>query len=194
MSLDKLRELGDAPTGDSSSSSESSSSGSNSYPKEQQRVPHLVIYEDEDEDGEAHAARQPQREDLQLTFIKEDKNSSYELEYVPEYFLRYWMSPSSFRRAEHIVDDVTGKDLMSIINEDPRCAVRAVVESAKVYQTDQELPETERCPVCREELHIIYDDWQKVNGRRACSDHTLGEIKDSGIMDKNGLPRNRLWE
>lgn len=192
MSLDKLRELGDVGTDGASGGSGSGSSGSSSYPKEQQRVPFMVIYEDEE--GEAQVARQPQREDLQLTFIKEDSSSTYELHSVPEYFIRYWMSPSSYRRAKHIVQEVTDTDLMDIINEDPRKAVNAVIESAKVYDTDRELPETEKCPVCRDDLHVIFDDYQPINGRRVCPEHTLEEIKSSGIMDQTGVPRNRLWE
>lgn len=190
MSLDKLTELGDAPTG--AGTTGSSSSSSSSYPKVQHRVPYLVIYEDDD--GTAVARRQPQDKELQLQFIKEDKHSSWELQLVPEYFIRYWMEPSSFRHAKHIVKEVTGADLMQIVNNNPRKAVNAVVESAKVYDTDQSLPETERCPVCRTELHVIFDEYQNMNGRRVCEDHTLGEIKDSGIMDQNGIPRNRLWE
>lgn len=190
MSLDKLREIGDAPTGGSGSTS--SGSSSSSYPKEQQRVPFLVIYEDRD--GTVKAARQPQQDDLQLTYLKEDKHSSWELQHTPDYFLRYWMNRDSFAYARHIVEDVTGANLHEIIREDPEKAVNAVIECSKVYDTDRELPETERCPVCREELHVIFDDWQKVNGRRACPDHTLGELKDSDILDRGGVPRNRLWE
>jgi len=184
---------------DSSQSSDSSSSSSgssdttqNSGPDTQLRSPYCVVYRDED--GDWRSTFSPQDEDLMLEFTRESSSDSWSLNMTPSYFERYWMSQSSYRTARHTVKKVTGGDLTQMLRKDPEQAVTAVIESAKVADTDRDIPETRTCPVCQTELHRVYDKSQKVNGYRLCPDHTVAQIKEAGVMDSSGTPSNRMWE
>lgn len=188
MSLDALR----GTTTSGASCDTSTSDSSDGYPKREERVPFIVIWRDEG--GCVKYAHRPQNNHLTLTFIKEDSESRWELTAVPEHFERHWMDPNSFRRVHYIVESVLDRDLRKMLKEDAEMALRAIDESARVYETDRSISETRPCPVCSEDLHPVWDDFEQLNGKRVCTDHSISELKNSGLLDQGGMPRNRIWE
>lgn len=188
MSLDALRNTTDSHASTNSTSADSSGG----YPKREERVPYIVIYRDTV--GVCEFAHRPQRESLTLTYEKQDSSSSWELVKEPDHFERFWMDPDSFRYVEHIVSEVLGSDLRKLLTEAPETALKAIDESARVYDTDKSVSGTRPCPVCSAELHRVYDEFENINGKRVCPDHPLSELKTSGLLDQGGMPRNRIWE
>lgn len=187
MSLDGLSDIDDV-----SSRSSGSSSSTSGGKTEELRVPYMVIFTDED--GETRCKHSPQDEDLMLQFTRDSTDDRWELAHTPEYFERYWMDQSSFRRAKHIVKEVTGSDLRQLLSRDPEKGLNAIVESSKVYNTDRDLPDSRNCAVCGDELHVVYDRYDSLNGQWVCDGHTLGEIRKAGVLNDDHRPTNRRWE
>lgn len=190
MSLDGLRDLDDSQS--QSDSSSGTDTSENHQTKTEKRVPYAIVYTDEQ--GEYHFAHRPQDDELLLLYEVSGNQSEPELLKVPSNIERYWMNRDSFQYAKHAVKEVLGDDLANLIRDDPEAGLKAVRVSLKRHNTEGTISHTETCPVCDDEIHAIYDDYEQVNGRRVCSDHSLTEIKRSGLMDNLGMPSNRMWE
>lgn len=189
MSLDQLDPSDDPDNGSSSSSSSRSSRSSK---QEEQRVPYMVIWKDDNENY--HAVDRPQDEKLQITYARDSRDDDWEMHSVPSCIERYWMHEDSFRRVAHVVEEVADENLRSIIKDDPEQTLEIIKESNKHYGSSESYSTTEKCPVCRKELHVVYGEFERLNDRRVCPDHTVKEIKDAGLTHQGGVPRNRVWE
>lgn len=175
-------EVDESSQDSSSNSSGSSSGGSSSGSKEQKRVPYLVIYRDR-QDRWQYAQNPQDDPDLQLTFSKEDSDSQYELELVPEYFERYFMERSDLESVAYHVEKQLGQNLFDILSRDPREAKRAMTKAARRAGSNKRKTDTERCPVCRTQLTVGKDSYEIIDGRRVCTGHTASDMVQSGFLD-----------
>jgi len=183
MRLDELSSPDD--TDDSAGNSSSSST------EREFRVPYMAIWY---EDGEYHSAHRPQDEELHVKYTRPDSESDWSKQSVPSVFERYWMNRDSFEHAAHVVEEVAGENLRSIIQEQPKKSLDIITKCQKMYGSSKSYSMTEKCPVCREEVHVIYDDYETLNSRRLCPDHTVSELIEAGVTDRAGSVSNRIWE
>lgn len=166
-------------------SGSSSSSSGGGYPKSRVLIPAFAFYRVDDQgnpdpDGELVAEPSPQNQFIEER--KEDKNSRWERVGVAEELERYWMDWDSVRLLAHNVEKQLGADFWTLVKQDPEKALRAVKEAAQLKGTSREVPQTRDCAVCGEELHDIYGDYQEVNHKRVCSDHSVEELTEADIL------------
>jgi hypothetical protein len=104
-------------------------------------------------------------------------------DHKPGEWKKVWWRQSAFRHTAHVVDDVTGEDLRTLLSEDVSRALDIIHEASNKYDRDgSEWSPYRTCQVCGEDLHVRYDQIEEVNKRPVCSDHTIQEVASSGIM------------
>lgn len=138
------------------------------------RVPYMAIYEDEDGNLQYSASN----EKLAIEYKDGEINA------VPEELERYWLSQDSWRRMRWMVEKHLNMDLMDLLKEDPEKALKASQRAAKQHSPKDQPSLTEKCPVCREDIHVINDDYGRVGKRRVCSHHTVKELADADLLEK----------
>lgn len=169
----------DTSSNDSSSDDSNSSSSGGGYPKYDSKVPFLAIWVEED--GTHYSGFRP--ENIVIEYEKSSKSASWELHAIPAEVERYWMDKLEVRRVEQMVEDELGKDFKELLDDDPEKALKAVTEAAKSHSPKQRPSRTRPCPVCNDDLDYIGGDYQQVNGKRVCSNHTVQDIADAGLLD-----------
>lgn len=177
MALGDITDVDDEPSRDSD---DDSSSGR--FPMYKELVPYLVIYQDDE--GNWGAVQNPQDGEVPpVEFKKPDENKRWERHWTPNCYERHYMDRGEFARQCHIVEETLGEDLIQLIRDDPRGAKRAIIKAAREYNTDRSYSSTERCPVCRDRIHIFKDEYEMIDGRRVHQNHTAKEIAESGFLD-----------
>lgn len=173
MTLKDLEDIGD---GGGSSSSSSSGSGSG-YPKFNSKVPTFAIWE---EDGELVSGWNPQNQFLEY---KKEENSSWELHAIPEEMERHWMEKLDLQRTVKMMEEEFNVDGMELLIERPERGLKIARKAAKRHSPQETTWDEESCPVCGEDLHIRYDDYEVIDRRRVCSSHNVAELKEAGLLD-----------
>jgi hypothetical protein len=180
MGLKDLKE-GNVDTSSSSSkggSDDDSDSGS-SYPKYDSRVPYFAIWQEED--GTYHSGHRP--ENLIIEYEKSSKSASWELHAIPAEMERHWMDRLEVKRVEQMVEEELCKDLRELLDDDPEQALKAITEAAKSESPKQRPSRTRPCGVCGDDIDFIGGDYEQVNGKRVCSNHTVQDIAEAGLLD-----------
>jgi len=154
------------------------SSSSSAYPKTEERIPRLSVYE---KNGELVFGVDAQ-DDVAVVYEKKKKNSRWKKKYQTENLERYWMTDQDVAYTKWLVKAELDMDLFTLLNESPRNALRAIDKAANQHGRNDQPSMYRNCPVCGEDLHIITGDWVKINHRRVCDDHTTKELVDSGLM------------
>lgn len=161
-----------------SKSSGGSSSSDGRYPRFEDRVPYVAIWEGPD--GELKAGFSPQEHTV--LYIKESSSKAWRPHAQSEQFERYWMDQYEWKRVVKMVQDTLDLDLIEIVKNDPEEALRSIKYAARNSHSDSKPSMTEKCPVCRTENHVIFGEFTAINGRRVCKDHTTQELVESGFL------------
>lgn len=183
--------LGDlTPSKGSSSSSSGSSStsrqtltgvGPSDFPVLVAQTPYLLIKENDE--GELEAHWYPHTPEVEMRY---DWYTDAELENLGhlrkhEGWTRWFWTEDSYKQIERRVEEKTGHELRPLLNEDPEKALKLIKRAANQYAAEKREP-LERCPVCREKLHVIYDDYEIVDNRRVCTNHTVEELAAADLL------------
>lgn len=183
--LDKLAEEDANNSSSSSSNGSSSSSSSSNTSKTETLVPYLAIWREED--GSYHSGYRPdniviEREKKQ----KDDGDDRWtrEIKAIPAELERFWMDKLEVRRAEKMVEEELGKELKPLIEDDPEAALKAIRRAAKSESPKNRPSRTRPCGVCGEELNHLGGEYEQVNGKWVCSDHTVQDIAEAGLLEE----------
>lgn len=173
MGLKDLKDGNIDPTSSSSSGgSSSSSSGSGSGSSYDSLIPTFAIWTDED--GEYQSGWNPQH--LPLEYKDGDLNA------IPAEIERFWIEQMEFKRIIQMVEEEFDVDALGVLLDRPERGIKLVRKAAKRHSPQDIDWEKERCAVCKEDLHVRYDDYEVVDRRRVCSHHTVTELKDHDMI------------
>jgi len=174
--------------GSGSSSGGSSSSGRwtltgvspSDFPVYKKEKPYLIILE---QDGEWGFLQYPETPTVELRFDwysdSEFENEGYFRE--TEGWRRWFWSREEYLRIKRRVQAQLDLDLMEILRERPHKALE-VIKMAANPDYAAKLEPTERCPVCSERIHVIYDEYEVVNNRRVHLDHNVRDLAEADLL------------
>lgn len=180
--------LGDITPSKESGSPDTSSSGSSTtsrmtlsgvspgdFPVTVAKTPYLIIAET---DEGYEDIWYPETPELNVEY------SWYgEFDYLPnDNWCKVFWTEDQFNAFSSRVEKHLELDLKELIKEDTQEGVRALRATANDY-LDLNIDETVDCAVCSEALHPRYDDTEMVNNRRVCVNHTVTELKQSGLIE-----------
>ena len=199
----KADEVDDSSSSSGSSSSGGSGSSSNSsdeYPQYKKWYPYAVIYEDMD--GELKFIHSPHN--FEFEKIKNTEKSSWTLQHktqgfhgVPSNVKRYWKDRLDLLKADRYVKKVFDTSVLededgpALIRDDPERACELISEAANKIRLngddndpDKARKKTHRnCPVCDKSIDIRYGSYEKVNRQVVCSDHSVKQLRENGLID-----------
>lgn len=141
------------------------------------QCPQILIYEDSS--GELQVLRYPHTPETEL--VKEWYSDPWTVETPSENWVRWFMEEKSWKRVKRRVQEELDLDLNDLLDENPERALKAI-NMAVNQKVMEKLQPTERCPVCRERIHVLYDSYEVVNNRRCCSKHTVAELKEADLL------------
>lgn len=100
----------------------------------------------------------------------------------PGEWKRVWWTKQAFRRTAYIVEQESDENLLKVLADNPEYADELITECCRSYDTDQSISKHRTCAVCGEELHIRYDDIREVQKQPVCSEHTMEEVDEAGLL------------
>lgn len=169
----------DSSSGSTQNSSSSSSGSSSGYPKLKEVVPYLVVYEDED--GFLQYRTHPQN--MFIVRRKKYKSDRWSIYATPEEVKRFWMTRHEFKMHSQRVESHAGKDLMSIMQDDPEKALRALRQAANEYDTSKaDSHQTKTCYICGEEHHAALGDYYRIQNLAVCESHSVEDLKHADLL------------
>lgn len=193
---------------DSNSSSRSASSGSGGsnsdseeeYPQYRKWFPYAVIYEDMD--GELQFIHMPHN--FEFEKIKNTEGSSWSLKHktqgfygVPSHVKRYWKDRIDLLKADRRVKKVFDTSVLededgpALIRDDPGRACELISEAANKVRTNGDVDDPDgvkkkthrNCAVCDDSIDIRYGNYEKVDRRLVCPDHSVKQLRENGLID-----------
>lgn len=102
----------------------------------------------------------------------------------PGEWLRVFWSEHEFRRIEHIVEDQTHLDLREVISDNPENAHKLITRAVKDYSNPEHTgPSNMReCPVCGADIDVTSDEYEEVENKAICTDHSIEEVVSAGFL------------
>ena len=88
---------------------------------------------------------------------------------------------SAYKRIKRNVERELSMDLDELLDDDPEKALKAITRAANTYAAEKRQL-TERCPVCREKIHVITGSYEVVDNRRVCKSHTVEDLAEAGLL------------
>lgn len=185
-----LEELSDVQKKQSQSSSRAGGSSGNyhrksrtsgnpsnsSFPIYTLECPEVLILENED--GELEVLRYPETPEIELE--KTWWTEPWQTVAPSENWVR-WLWKEEYKRIKHRVEDKLKLDLDQLLEEDAEKALKAIKRAANEYAAaKREL--TERCPVCREKIHVITGSYEVIDNRRVCKSHTVEDLAEADLI------------
>lgn len=182
--------------GDLTPSKESSSGGSSSsstvsrqtlsgvepsdFPVHVAKTPYLLIKEI---DGEYEVLRYPETPEVDVRYDWYSDSQLEHLGYLREHegWTRWFWTREEYSRVKRRVKEKLGFDLKELLRDDPEGALDAIRLAAN-ERIAQKVEPTERCAICSTKLHVIYDDWEMVNRRRVCQNHTVKDLAEADLL------------
>lgn len=179
------------PASDAGSNGKSSSSSStgrwtltgvspSDFPVYVNKMPYLVLRETED--GWDYL-QHPETPVIQVRF---DWYGDYNFENVGHFrkhegWRRWWWSEESFQTYSRKVEKELNEDLRLMLKERPHKVVGALEMAANTVLMERRIP-TESCPVCGTDIHVLHDEYETINRRRVCSDHTVRDLANADLL------------
>lgn len=148
------------------------------YPKSQKRYPFYAFWY---ENGELQAGQNPQ--ETYIEYVKTSEHASWKRDITSHKIKKYWMNQLDWRVIVQKVQEEFDVWLPELAQDDPQKACELITQASKGESDDHSISMTEKCPVCREENHIVHGDWERVDNRRVCTNHTVTEMLDAGVID-----------
>lgn len=204
MGLGKKADEVDNSSGSNGSSSSGGSSNSsntgNEYPQYKKWFPYAVIYEDME--GDLKFVHMPHN--FEFEKIKNTEKSSWTLQHktqgfhgVPSNVKRYWKDRVELLRADRYVKKVfdtsvlEDNDCPALIRENPERACELISEASNKIRlngdnNDPHKPQKKthrNCAVCDKGIDIRYGSYEKVDRRVVCSDHSVKQLRENGLID-----------
>lgn len=164
----------------SSSSSGGSSSGSSSsqYPKYVEETPFFAVWQDP-ETGAVKVRNEP--EEIDIVYRQYQSSSELKKWEVPDEIVEYWMYDWIFKADAHRYEKETGESFADDLRKN---ALKALDVLRSLDTPDRAGNKSEiRCPVCDETLKRT-DDYELVQGKRICPDHTVHELVENNALVK----------
>lgn len=141
------------------------------------QCPEVLIYRNSDE--ELRVERYPHTPEVEL--VKEWYSDPWTVDTPSENWVRWFMEKDFWKRVKHRVDQELGLDLDDLLDEDPERALKAI-NMAVNEKIRNRLEPTERCPVCRRKIEVLYDEYEVVDNRRVCPEHTVADLKEADLL------------
>jgi len=155
------------------------------FPVQLHKTPYLVIFDTQEG---LEPVFYPETEKRTVTFTDYGK---YEYDLFEDeakviwtedrYDLYEWRSEPS--RVD-LTRDPDGEDydtLRRLLKDHTRAGLREM-RRVEDQDVDQGVSQTERCGVCNQTLHVRYDSYEVVGGRRVCPDHTVEDLGHAGLV------------
>lgn len=163
---------------DSNDRNTSSKSGSSTYPKSEKRYPFFAFWY---EDGELCCGQNPQH--VYIEYTKSSKHASWSRGITSHKIKKYWMDQFEWSVMINKVEEEFDAWLPDVARDDPERAADLITKASKAGTDDHSVSMTEKCPVCGVQNHVVHGDWERVDNRRVCRNHTVSEMIDAGLIE-----------
>lgn len=175
MGLDQLASQSDSSSSGSSGggSSSSGSSSSSSGTKASQEILKPVWAVIRTDDGLKGVHR-----DNRASIVMEDGEVIRRHQDV----VRHWTSFQSFLGVQHLVERELSLDLVELLKDDAKLALRAIDEAENCADPSYSSAHRQRCDVCEENIHAVFTEYVDHDDGWVCSEHTAKELQESDVL------------